>query len=194
MVQLSDMPETSPSFGMLSDFFGLHGILTAELNDCFHFDCFGPQKCFLRKESSEDFNQCTMGKVGEWKASYFSNGTKTWIYGRLIIYTRSIRFVEDKEGTNGVDFGIFYEDFFELKKETTSVIFAAITVRVRADKYWFSSFTDRGYVFNTIEHFWKEKLFARYVKNFADCSVSNRNFFMTRLIMHTFSNKLCYSL
>ena len=109
-----------------------------------------------------------MGKIGEWKASYYCNGTKTWIYGRLIVYTRCIRFVEDKEGTTGVDFRIDFEDFFELKKETTSIFFAAITVCVRSEKYWFSSFTDRGYVFNTIEHFWKERLFARCVEFFAD--------------------------
>lgn len=153
---------------MLSDFLGLH---------CTDFIPLSPMTAFtsivfvwsdFAEGSSVHFS--VMGKVGEWKASYYFSGSKTWIYGRLIIYTRSIRFVEDKEGANGVDFRIFYEDFFELKKETTSVFFAAITVRVRADKYWFSSFTDRGYVFNTIEHFWKEKLFARCVKNFADCS------------------------
>lgn len=87
-----------------------------------------------------------------------------------MIYTRCIRFVEDKEGTNGVDFRIYYDDFFELRKETTSIFFAAITVRVRTDKYWFSSFPDRGYVFNTIEHFWKERLFARYVEFMANYS------------------------
>ncbi|CAH3164179.1 unnamed protein product [Porites lobata] len=101
-----------------------------------------------------------MGKIGVWKASYYCNKTKTWIYGRLVIYTRCIRFVEEKEGRNCVDFRIYYDDFFELKKETTSIFYAAISVRVNTDKYWFSSFSDRGYVFNTIEHFWKERLFA----------------------------------
>ncbi|XP_068715562.1 synaptosomal-associated protein 47-like [Montipora foliosa] len=101
-----------------------------------------------------------MKKIGDWKASYYSSGTKTWKYGRLIIYTSCIRFVEDNEGRNRVDVRIFFEDFFELKKETTSFFFGAITVRVRAVKYWFSSLTDRGHVFNTIEHFWKENLFA----------------------------------
>ena len=105
-----------------------------------------------------------MGKVGEWKASYYCYDSKTWIYGHLVIYTRCIRFIEDKAGTSGLDFRMYFEDFFELKKETTSIFFAAITVRVRTDKYWFSSFADRGHVFNTIEHFWKERLFARYVE------------------------------
>ena len=109
-----------------------------------------------------------MGKVDEWKVSYYCNGSKTWIYGHLVIYTRCIRFIEavieDKGGTSGLDFRIHFEDFFELKKETSSIFFAAITVRVRGDKYWFSSFSDRGHVFNTIEHFWKERLFARYVE------------------------------
>ena len=122
--------------------------------------------------------QNIMDKVGVWKASYYCNETKTWIYGRLIIYTRCIRFVEEKEGRNCIDFRIYYEDFFELKKETTLIFYAAISVRVRTDKYWFSSFADRGYVFNTIEHFWKERLFARYVEideipalHFADYSL-----------------------
>ncbi|KAL9967672.1 hypothetical protein ACROYT_G025953 [Oculina patagonica] len=101
-----------------------------------------------------------MGKVGEWKASYYCNGGKTWIYGQFMIYTRCIRFIEDKGGTSGLDFRIYFEDFFELKKETTTIFFAAITIRVKTDKYWFSSFTDRGHVFNTTEHFWKERLFA----------------------------------
>ena len=105
-----------------------------------------------------------MGKVGEWKASYYCNGSKTWIYGQFMIYTRFIRFIEDKGGANGLDFRIYFEDFFELRKETTTIFFAAITIRVRTDKYWFSSFIDRGHVFNTIEHFWKERLFARYVE------------------------------
>lgn len=101
-----------------------------------------------------------MGKVDECKASYYCNDSKTWVYGHLVIYTRCIRFIEDKGGTSGLDFRIYFEDFFELKKETTSIFFAAITVRLRTDKYWFSSFGDRGHVFNTIEHFWKERLFA----------------------------------
>lgn len=101
-----------------------------------------------------------MGKVSEWKASYYCNSTRTWVYGHLIIYTRCIRFIEDKGGTDCLDFRIYYENFFKLKKETTSVFFAAITIRVRTDKYWFSSLFDRGHVFNMIEHFWKERLFA----------------------------------
>ena len=105
-----------------------------------------------------------MGKVGEWKASYYCNGTKTWVYGQFMIYTRCIRFIEDKGGTSGLDFRIYFEEFFELRKETTSIFFAAITIRGKTDKYWFSSFTDRGHVFNTIELFWKERLFIRYVK------------------------------
>lgn len=105
-----------------------------------------------------------MAKVDEWKASYYCSDRKTWIYGHLVIYTRCLRFIEDKGGTSGLDFPICFEEFFELKKETTSIFFAAITVRVKADKYWFSSFVDRGHVFNTIEHFWKERLFARYVE------------------------------
>ena len=113
-------------------------------------------------KGSEPFLQ--LMATGEWKASYYCNGSKTWIYGHLVIYTRFIRFIEDKGGTSGLDFRIFFEDFFELKKETASIFFAAITVRVRTDKYWFSSFADRGHVFNTIEHFWKERLFARYVE------------------------------
>lgn len=120
------------------------------------FDCFGFSViCTLSPK---------MGKVGVWKASYYCNKTKTWIYGRLVIYTRCIRFVEEKEGRNCIDFRIYYEDFFELKKETTYIFYAAISVRVNTDKYWFSSFSDRGYVFNTIEHFWKERLFARCVE------------------------------
>ena len=102
-----------------------------------------------------------MGKVSEWKASYYCNSTRTWVYGHLIIYTRCVRFIENKGGTDSLDFRISYENFFELKKETTSIFFAAITIRVRTDKYWFSSLSDRGHVFNMIEHFWKERLFGR---------------------------------
>ena len=136
----------------------LRKLCSAGLNVC--VVCF--EACFDEKDVRTVL--ASMAKVDEWKASYYCSGSKTWIYGHLVIYTRCIRFIEDKAGTSALDFRIYFEDFFELKKETTSIFFAAITVRVRTDKYWFSSFADRGHVFNTIEHFWKERLFARYVQ------------------------------
>lgn len=163
LVQLCDITqlrESSECYRMSSVLRKLH---TAGFIVCFFLrlcDCW----LFWSSYGKSTRNESEMGKVGEWKASYYRNDTKTWIYGQFMIYTRCIRFIEDKGGTSGLDFRIFFEDFFELRKETTLIFFAAITIRVKTDKYWFSSFTDRGHVFNTIELFWKERLCARYVK------------------------------
>ena len=167
LVQFSDIPLPTANFGKLRKVVGF-SVGQSEVDDFTEvvyrwpryqrflcYDAFDRKKC--RRSSN-------MGKVDECKASYYCNDSKTWVYGHLVIYTRCIRFIEDKGGTSGLDFRIYFEDFFELKKETTSIFFAAITVRLRTDKYWFSSFGDRGHVFNTIEHFWKERLFARYVE------------------------------
>ena len=99
-------------------------------------------------------------EVKGWKASYYQNSQKKWLYGELLLCPRYIRFVEDEEKSDKVDFKLFYDEFLEMKKETSTLFFAAITVRVKDDKYWFSSLTSRGTVFNNIEHFWKERIFA----------------------------------
>ena len=100
-----------------------------------------------------------MSKVKGWKASYYHDSQRKWLYGELLLYPRCIRFVEDGEHER-TDFRLFYDEFVELRKDTTNVFYAAITIRIKDEKYWFSSVTDRGSVFNNIEHFWKERLFA----------------------------------
>ena len=96
----------------------------------------------------------------EWNASYYCDVNKRWICGRFILYTRFVRFIDEGKDSNDVDFKLYFDDFFELRKETTGIFYAAITIRVKNVKHWFSSFRDRGCVFNTTEHFWKERLFS----------------------------------
>lgn len=103
-----------------------------------------------------------MKKVGDWKVFYYFSGIKMWKYGCFIIYMSCICFVEDNEGRDGVDVWIFFEDFFELKKEMIFFFFGVIIVCVWVVKYWFLLFIDWGYVFNIIEYFWKENLFVRW--------------------------------
>ena len=88
-VQISDMYESSAMFDRLSEFVDDTKVekplykISAYTSGCFGFSVL----CTLSPK---------MGKVGVWKASYYCNKTKTWIYGHLVIYTRCIRFVEEK--------------------------------------------------------------------------------------------------
>lgn len=112
--------------------------------------------------------------VKEWKAAYYQNSKSKWLYGTLSVYPAFIRFVEQYNGDGGgnsADFRIYYDEFTELKKEKTTVFYTAITVRVKEEKYWFSSLQSCTAAFNIIEHFWRERLIDRFAKFLYDLSI-----------------------
>jgi len=100
-----------------------------------------------------------MPLVIQWKASYYCNTKKSWIYGNFAVFPQFAQFTEDGS-SDIIDFKIYFDEFVEMKKETTNIIYTALTIRVNDNKYWFSSFPSCTNVYNMLEHFWKEKLFA----------------------------------
>ena len=113
----------------------------------------------------------TMPIVKEWKASYYQNSYSKWLHGTLEIYPAFVRFIEqysrDSRGKS-IDFRIYFDEFTEIKREKTTIFYAAITIRIKAEKYWFSSFPSCTEVYNVIEHFWRERLIDRLVKIFVE--------------------------
>lgn len=100
-----------------------------------------------------------MPSVAQWKASYYCNTKRSWIYGNFEVFPKFVQFSEDGK-SDIIDFKIHFDEFVEVKKETTNVFYTALTIRDNDNKYWFSSFPSCTNVYNMLEHFWKERLFA----------------------------------
>jgi hypothetical protein len=101
-----------------------------------------------------------MANIGKWKASYYCNSKRTWVYGIFEISHQYIRFYEDIQKNDIIDFKVYFDEFVELKKEATGIFYAALTVRSSNDKYWFASFPSSTHVYNVLEHFWRERLLS----------------------------------
>ena len=133
--------------------------------------------------------EVNMPIVKEWKASYYHNSKSKWLYGTLSVYPAFVHFVQQQSGDrteNVADFRIYFDEFTELKKETTTIFYAAITIRIKEDKFWFSSFQSRSAVFNVIEHFWRERLFGRWVFAFYLLKLNNSGIilFILKLLLY----------
>ncbi|EDO49418.1 predicted protein [Nematostella vectensis] len=113
-----------------------------------------------------------MAKVREWKASYYVETKRVWVYGSLFINPRFICFTEESEASNRINFKVYFGEFLEIKKETTTVFYSALTVRTKDKKHWFSSLQSRTNTFNVLEHFWKEALFSTSSESPSNPSVS----------------------
>ena len=106
-----------------------------------------------------------MPHIFSWQCSYYVNLKRKWLYGCLKLYNKCLKFKERKKTTdenlasgttNCITIG--FDSIIELKRETTTLIFSAVTIRVTSEKHWFSSFDNSLDVVNTMEHFWRESL------------------------------------
>lgn len=104
-----------------------------------------------------------MASIGKWKASYYCDSKRTWIYGVFQISPQFVRFNEENPNTTNdiIDLTIYFDEFVELKKEKTAIFYTALTIRCSSNnKYWFASFPSCTHVYNILEHFWRERLLS----------------------------------
>ncbi|XP_024416399.2 synaptosomal-associated protein 47 isoform X2 [Desmodus rotundus] len=99
--------------------------------------------------------------VHTWPCSYYLELEKRWVPGKLLLTSRSVRFMTDKTGGFLVDFPL--ADIVEIKKEASHFIFGAVTILEKDHiKHWFGSLQpSRNVVFHVIEHFWREVLLSQ---------------------------------
>ncbi|XP_031559429.1 synaptosomal-associated protein 47-like [Actinia tenebrosa] len=103
-----------------------------------------------------------MASIGKWKASYYCDSKRSWIPGIFQVCPQFIRFTEEipKSTNDIIDLTINFDEFVELKKETTAIFYTALTIRCTNNKYWFASFPSCSHVYNILEHFWRERLLS----------------------------------
>ena len=92
--------------------------------------------------------------VRDWKCTYYDATKKRWFPGSFQLFPSQLKFVPDSTG-NATPTSPFYS-ITAINKETTTLIFGAITVTMRGGiKHWFSSFKQRDSTFFVVSHFWK---------------------------------------
>ncbi|XP_069585213.1 synaptosomal-associated protein 47 isoform X1 [Ranitomeya imitator] len=98
--------------------------------------------------------------VRSWSCSYYLASKKGWRPGRLSLTATHLRLRLD--GAEHCALSLPLSCISEMKKESSSYIFSAITVLARGgDKHWFSSLApSRNAVFTVLEHFWREQLLS----------------------------------
>lgn len=102
-------------------------------------------------------------RIHSWPCSYYLDLEKQWVPGTLTLTPQSLKFTVDK--TEEVLVGLPLSSIAEIKKESSLLIFGAITILEKGQsKHWFGSLQpNRNVVFNIIEHFWRELLVAQAV-------------------------------
>ncbi|XP_006634299.1 synaptosomal-associated protein 47 [Lepisosteus oculatus] len=98
--------------------------------------------------------------IHSWPGSYYINSEKRWVTGTLSLTRLSMRFTASK-GEETVA-SIKLSRIVEIKKESSSFIFSALTILEEGNiKHWFSSLQpNRAVVYNVLEHFWREELLS----------------------------------
>ncbi|XP_053118325.1 synaptosomal-associated protein 47 [Hemicordylus capensis] len=99
-------------------------------------------------------------RIHTWPCSYYLTAERRWISGKLSLTPVSVRFTADKSGELLASFPL--TSISEIKKESSNFIFSSLTILEKENtKHWFSSLQpNRNVVFNILEHFWREQLFA----------------------------------
>ncbi|XP_075172008.1 LOW QUALITY PROTEIN: synaptosomal-associated protein 47 [Anomaloglossus baeobatrachus] len=105
-------------------------------------------------------SQDAAAAVRSWSCSYYLGSEKRWRPGRLSVTATHLCFQADGAGVCAVTLPLSSID--EIKKESSSYIFSAITVLVRGgDKHWLGSLLPgRNAVFTVLEHFWRQQLLS----------------------------------
>lgn len=95
--------------------------------------------------------------VHSWSCSYYVNGDKRWVSGRLTLTPSAVRFGPSSCGSGGALL-LPLSRVTHIDTESSSFIFSAMTLQERdAHKHWFSSLKpSAGAVFHVLRHFWRE--------------------------------------
>ena len=112
--------------------------------------------------------------IRQWEAKYYNYNTKKWVPGHLSLMGGYIHFSTGTANSTDSPLVIHYKNITDVKRAFSMLIFKALIIRCSAhDEYWFASLTDRDYVFNLIDHFWRNCLIPSSLpkKNDAHTSV-----------------------
>lgn len=101
--------------------------------------------------------------ICQWAVSLYDEKKRKWIYGLLTLRADEAEFspTDDKIG-RGAGVVIHFEDWIDIKKATTGLVFGAVYIVTKdSKKHWFSSLDDRDGFYGTLNHFWKAQLFHK---------------------------------
>ncbi|XP_072543177.1 synaptosomal-associated protein 47 [Salminus brasiliensis] len=98
--------------------------------------------------------------IHSWSGSYYVNGEKRWVSGKLSLTRTTVRFTSEQSRDALASFPL--SRIVEIKMESSSFIFSALTVLEQGNvKHWFGSLRPcRAAVYHVLEHFWRERLLS----------------------------------
>lgn len=102
--------------------------------------------------------------ICNWTVSLYNDKKRKWMYGVLNLRADEVEFSpsDKKSSPNGSDVMIPLEDWIDIKKATTGMVFGAVYIVTKDNKkHWFSSLEDREGFYGTLNHFWKAQLFQK---------------------------------
>ncbi|KAI5619437.1 synaptosomal-associated protein 47, partial [Silurus asotus] len=133
--------------------------------------------------------------VHSWSCSYYVDGDKRWVSGRLTLTQRAVHFSSSSSSSGGGARGAFLllplSRVTHINTESSCFIFSAVTLQERnaPHKHWFSSLKpSAGAVFHVLQHFWKETLVPHTHSSHTPLSRGQRLIGMVSDTQHTLSH------
>lgn len=102
--------------------------------------------------------------ICNWSVSLYNDKKRKWMYGVLNLKADMVEFSPSDKKSSPNDSGavIPLEDWIDIKKATTGMVFGAVYIVTKENKkHWFSSLEDREGFYGTLNHFWKAQLFQK---------------------------------
>lgn len=126
--------------------------------------------------------------VHSWPCSYYVNGDKRWVSGRLTLTPSAVRFSSSSGVTGGLLLPL--SRVTHINTESSCFIFSAVTLQERdAHKHWFSSLKpSASAVFHVLQHFWRESLAVRTHSTHTPLSRGQRLISMVSDAQHTLTH------
>ncbi|MCJ8731118.1 hypothetical protein PDJAM_G00195710 [Pangasius djambal] len=128
--------------------------------------------------------------VHSWPCSYYVNGDKRWVSGRLTLTPSAVRFSSSAGGDGGAVLLLPLSRVTHINTESSCFIFSAVTLQERdAHKHWFSSLKpSAAAVFHVLQHFWRESLALHTHSTHTPLSRGQRLISMVSDAQHTLSH------
>ena len=101
--------------------------------------------------------------ICQWTLCLYDDKTRKWIYGVLDLKPDQVEFLPNSQkGVASTVIVIPFEDWINIKKATTGLVFGAVYIVTKGNhKLWFSSIQDRDGFYGTLRHFWISQLFNK---------------------------------
>lgn len=113
--------------------------------------------------------------IRSWRLCYYEDKSRRWITGDLFVHMNGVAFESSFDTKPPLKFKLISNDFTEVKKTTTGLIFGALVI-VLSDghKHWFSSIPDRESLYNCVHYFWKCSLLSSGKRDKSQVGFANR--------------------